>query len=190
MSYNSYHMKLCRFASSTLVTEDLFLPVCSKTWQHLPHWYFRHSSTSLNSHSFLDSISSVAQLSACSWTKTGCFVWTPPSPAFLKKKKKISNWISGSFRRQNIALIHLASRRWPPAIAEGNPGETAPSSAWWRHAETENHAACKSDVSCKICLCTKLWRSLLKPTLKTSQNSTSRWDTCCVLHPLHAETSL
>lgn len=61
------------------------------------------------------------------------------------KKKKISNRILVSSRRQNDALTHLASRQWWEVITEVNPHETDPSSAWWRQAEIENHAACKSD---------------------------------------------
>lgn len=50
-----------------------------------------------------------------------------------------------SLGRVNAALIHLASRQRSEVTAEVNPNETSPSSAWWRQAENENHAACKSD---------------------------------------------
>lgn len=59
--------------------------------------------------------------------------------------KRSQNRIWVSLRRQNVALIHLASRQRSEAITEVNPNETGPSSAWWRRAEIENHAACKSD---------------------------------------------
>lgn len=75
--YQHWPHKVCQGALSCYTTENLFPLVCSKTWQHLPHWYFRHSSTFLNSHSFLDSIGSMAQLSTFSWTKRGRFERTP-----------------------------------------------------------------------------------------------------------------
>lgn len=59
--------------------------------------------------------------------------------------KRSENRILVSSRRENVALIHLASRQRSEVITEVNPNETSPSSAWWQQAENENHAACKSD---------------------------------------------
>lgn len=63
--------------------------------------------------------------------------------SWFLKDLKTEVWVS--WRRQNVALIHLASRQRSEAITGVNPNETGPSSAWWRQAEIENHAACKSD---------------------------------------------
>lgn len=59
---------------------------------------------------------------------------------FLVLKRSQSR-ISVSMRRQNVALIHLASHQRSEVITEVKPNETGPSSAWWRQAEIENHAA-------------------------------------------------
>lgn len=65
---------------------------------------------------------------------------------FFLISKRSQNHILVSLRRQDVALIHLASRQRSEVIAGVNPNETGPSSAWWRQAEIENRAACKSDL--------------------------------------------
>lgn len=66
-------------------------------------------------------------------------VWVDTS-IFLGLKRS-RNRILVSLRSLNVALIHLASHQWSEMVAEVNPNETGPSSAWRCQAETENHAA-------------------------------------------------
>lgn len=62
-------------------------------------------------------------------------------PPFSRFQKDLKTEFLVSMRRQNVALIHLASRERSEVITEVKPNETGPSSAWWRQAEIENHAA-------------------------------------------------
>lgn len=63
---------------------------------------------------------------------------------FLVLKRSLSR-ILFSWRRQNVAPIRSASLQQSKAITEVNPNETEPLPAWWRQAESKNHAASKSD---------------------------------------------
>lgn len=116
-------------------------------------------------------------------------VWEDTS-VFLVLKRSQSR-ILVSLRRQNVALIHSASRQWSEVITEVNPNETSPSSAWWRQAEIENHAACKSDFL-NMSLAKYAWIQSTKKNLLPLRYecATTQRGSCCTFYPHLTETSI